>query len=57
MSDANREFYTDPDRIAEGFLNESLLWHPQIDDPDEWKYLDPSKADYTLRNCRILLAS
>ena len=29
MSDANRQFYTDPDRIAEGFQSESFLWYPR----------------------------
>ncbi len=41
-------FYYEPDKLAERFLEELYVWHPQLDGPPE-QYLDIKQADWTLR--------
>ena len=41
-------FNYDPDKLAERFLEEFYIWHPQEDNPPE-QYLDAKLADWTLR--------
>jgi len=48
-TESDRQFYNEPDRLAEGFLNEHFIWQPD-DIPQGRLGLD--KAEYALRNWR-----
>jgi len=45
---SSQAFDYEPDKLAERYLFEYHVWHPQIDGPPE-QYLDQKQADWTIR--------